>query len=66
MSPKYDIAYIEPVGDDDVDSGRYKNGKLEVCNLNSKAGSSYGDYDSITRYTFNRQGKVISQKIYAD
>lgn len=67
VSPKYDMAYIEPMGDaDDVDGGRYKNGKLEVYNLNSKAGSSYGDYDSITRYTLNLQGKVISQKTYTD
>lgn len=67
ISPKYDMAYVEPMGDaSDVDGGRYQDGKLDVYNLNTKAASSYGDYESITCYTLNRQGKVISQKIYAD
>lgn len=68
VPPKYDMAYIEPMGDaEDVDGGRYENGKLDVYNLNTKdSNADYNGYDSITRYTLDRQGKVISQKTYKD
>ena len=68
ISPKYDMAYIEPMGDaEDVDGGRYENGKLDVYNLNTKGTNAYDDgYDSITRYTLDRQGKVLSKKTYMD
>ena len=39
----------------------------EVYNLNTKGANAYNDgYDSITRYTLDRQGKVLSKKTYAD
>lgn len=68
IPPKYDRAYIEPMGDaEDVDGGRYEGGKLDVYNLNTKGANAYNDgYDSITRYTLDRQGKVLSKKTYAD
>lgn len=68
VPPKYDRAYIEPMGDSpDVDGGRYEDGKLDVYNLNTKGANAYNDgYDSITRYTLDRQGKVLSKKTYAD
>ena len=68
VPPKYDMAYIEPMGDSpDVDGGRYEDGKLDVYNLNTKGANAYNDgYDSITRYTLDRQGKVLSKKTYAD
>lgn len=68
VPPKYDMAYIEPMGDaEDVDGGRYENGRLDVYNLNTKGANAYDDgYDSITRYTLDRQGKVLSKKTYMD
>ena len=68
IPPKYDRAYIEPMGDSpDVDGGRYEDGKLDVYNLNTKGANAYNDgYDSITRFTLDRQGKVLSKKTYAD
>ena len=68
VPPKYDMAYMEPMGDAvDVDGGRYENGKLDVYNLNTKSANAYDNgYESITRYTLDRQGKVLSQKTYVD
>lgn len=62
VSPKYDLAFIEAVGDGDIDGGEYENGTLDVYNVYYFT-NGY-EVSSIKRYTLNRQGKVVSQKTY--
>ena len=65
IAPKYDQVYLDMGEFPSVDGGRYKNGKLDVYKVNKKVNSG-DDHESITRYTIDRTGKVISQKNYAD
>ncbi|WP_201583313.1 WG repeat-containing protein [Psychrobacter jeotgali] len=67
VSPKYDQVYVEGMAGFVADGdGQYKNGKLDVYNFNPKGASAYDGYDSITRYTLDKRGKVLSQKTYSE
>lgn len=59
VTPSFDNAYIEPDGDAvEVVGGVYKNGTIDMYNVNRNSGS-------ITRYTLNTQGKVVNKKVYS-
>lgn len=67
VAPKYDQVNIESMaGFINKGDGEYKNGKLDVYNFNPKGANAYEGYDSITRYTIDKRGKILSKKTYAN
>lgn len=62
VEPKYDEASVQVWRDSDIFvDGRYQKGKIWMYNYIQKEGSWETKYH---RYTINKQGKVISDKIY--
>lgn len=64
VEPEYDEASIQLYSDaDPLDDGYYKKG---IINMYKYTDASNSYESSITRYTLNRQGKVISKKFYSN
>lgn len=64
VKPKYDNSAIQLYTDAYFfEDGYYKEGNMYMYNYTD---ANQPDKSSIMRYTLNRQGKVISQKLYAN
>lgn len=62
VEPKYDETAVQVWRDSDIFvDGRYQKGKIWMYNYIEKEGSSEAQYH---RYTIDRKGKVMSDKIY--
>lgn len=65
VKPKYDAPIIQvPNYIDGFDGGHYKDGKMYMYDYT--VGNRDKNDSDITRYTLNRQGKVVSKKFYSN